>query len=41
MHNRSGYAMPKIGSNLVDPDGVAVVDQWISELTSCPVPPLY
>ena len=35
MHNRSGYAMPKLGSNLVDPDGVAVVDQWISEITSC------
>ena len=35
MHNRSGYAMPKIGSNLVDVDGVAVVDQWISELVDC------
>ena len=36
MHNRSGYAMPKLGSNLVDPEGMAVVDQWIREITSCP-----
>jgi hypothetical protein len=39
MHNRSGYAMPRLGSNLVDPDGVAVVDQWISGLTDCPSSP--
>lgn len=39
MHNRSGYAMPKIGSNLVDPDGVAVVDAWIRDLTGCPLAP--
>ena len=39
MHNRSGYAMPKIGSNVVDPDGAAVVDQWITELTGCPTGP--
>jgi len=31
--------MPKIGSNVVDPDGAAVVDQWITELTGCPTGP--
>jgi uncharacterized repeat protein (TIGR03806 family) len=37
MHDRTaGYTMPRIGSNLVDPTGTAVVDQWISELTACP-----
>jgi hypothetical protein len=41
MHNRAGYAMPKIGSNLVDTEGAAVVDQWIGELTSCAVAPSY
>jgi mono/diheme cytochrome c family protein len=39
MHNRAGYAMPKIGSNVVDPDGSAVVDQWITELMDCPTGP--
>ena len=39
MHNRSGYAMPKLGSNLVDPDGMAVVDAWIRATTSCPLAP--
>lgn len=39
MHNRSGYAMPKIGSNLVDSDGVAVVDAWIRATTECPLAP--
>lgn len=36
MHNRAGYGMPKIGSNLVDPEGVALLDQWISSITTCP-----
>lgn len=36
MHDRvAGYNMPRIGSNLVDPTGTAVVDQWIAELTGC------
>ena len=39
MHNRSGYAMPKLGSNLVDPEGMAVVDQWIREISVCPLAP--
>jgi mono/diheme cytochrome c family protein len=39
MHNRAGYAMPRIGSNVVDPDGSAVVDQWITQLTDCPTGP--
>jgi uncharacterized repeat protein (TIGR03806 family) len=39
MRNRDGYPMPKIGSNLVDPEGVAIVDQWISGITTCPTPP--
>jgi uncharacterized repeat protein (TIGR03806 family) len=37
MHDRvAGYTMPRIGSNLVDPTGTMVVDQWLSELTGCP-----
>jgi len=39
MHNRDGYPMPKIGSNVVDPVGAALVDQWISGITSCPASP--
>jgi uncharacterized repeat protein (TIGR03806 family) len=39
MHNRAGYAMPRLGTNLVDPDGAAVVDQWISELSGCQTSP--
>jgi hypothetical protein len=36
MHDRvAGYTMPRVGSNLVDPTGTAVVDQWISELAGC------
>jgi uncharacterized repeat protein (TIGR03806 family) len=36
MHDRTDYKMPKIGSNVVDPDGTAVVDAWITSLQSCP-----
>ena len=39
MHNRTGYAMPKLGSNVVDPDGTAVVDQWIRDIATCPSSP--
>jgi hypothetical protein len=41
MHNRAGYAMPKIDSNLVDPDGMAVVDAWIRDIAACPLAPSY
>jgi len=40
MHDRTIYAMPRLSSNLVDPDGTSVVDQWISGIASCPVAPL-
>jgi hypothetical protein len=40
MHDRrAGYTMPRIGSNLVDPTGTMVVDQWISDLPGCPTAP--
>jgi hypothetical protein len=38
MHDRMGYRMPKIGSNVADPDGTALIDEWIESLTSCPEP---
>ncbi len=36
MHDTGYYRMPKIGSSLVDPDGTALIDEWITSLTSCP-----
>jgi mono/diheme cytochrome c family protein len=40
MHDRGGgYTMPKLGSNVVDPNGTALVDRWISELPGCPEAP--
>jgi len=36
MHATTGQRMPKIGSNLVDTDGTALIDQWITSITSCP-----
>jgi len=39
MHDRTIYAMPRLSSNLVDPDGTSVVDQWISGIASCPLAP--
>jgi len=36
MHDRTIYKMPRIGSNLVDPEGSALVDDWITALTACP-----
>jgi hypothetical protein len=28
--------MPKVGSNLVDPNGTALIDAWITAKTTCP-----
>ncbi|KPK39181.1 MAG: hypothetical protein AMJ69_06375 [Gammaproteobacteria bacterium SG8_47] len=33
---RDGYAMPPLGSHLVDDLGVALIEEWIQELTTCP-----
>jgi hypothetical protein len=38
MHDRMGYRMPKIGSNVADPEGTALIDGWIESLTACPEP---
>jgi uncharacterized repeat protein (TIGR03806 family) len=35
MHTLTDTRMPKIGSNVVDPDGSALIDAWIADLT-CP-----
>jgi uncharacterized repeat protein (TIGR03806 family) len=36
MHATTGQRMPKLGSNVVDADGTALIDQWITSITSCP-----
>lgn len=36
MHDRTNYRMPKIGSNVADPTGTALIDEWITSLTGCP-----
>ena len=36
MHDTTTYRMPKIGSNVVDPSGTALIDAWITSITSCP-----
>jgi uncharacterized repeat protein (TIGR03806 family) len=37
MHSRDAMVqMPQVGSNVVDDDGVGVIDQWITSLTGCP-----
>jgi hypothetical protein len=36
MHASTGQRMPKLGSNVVDADGTALIDQWITSITSCP-----
>jgi hypothetical protein len=41
MHLRDGTVemplqMPMIGTNVVDAEGVAVIDEWIESLTACP-----
>jgi uncharacterized repeat protein (TIGR03806 family) len=36
MHDTTVYRMPKIGSNVVDPMGTALIDEWITSIQSCP-----
>jgi len=36
MHDTTDYRMPRIGSNVVDPDGAALIDEWITGMTDCP-----
>jgi uncharacterized repeat protein (TIGR03806 family) len=35
MNRRDANAMPPLGSNLVDADGVALIRDWIASLSSC------
>jgi hypothetical protein len=41
MHSLDAVRMPKIGSNVVDPQGTALIDQWITDMSTdaCPPPP--
>ncbi len=34
-NRRDGNAMPPLGSNRVDTDGVALLTQWVNSLTGC------
>jgi uncharacterized repeat protein (TIGR03806 family) len=36
MHDTTTYRMPKIGSNVVDPMGTALIDEWITSIQACP-----
>jgi uncharacterized repeat protein (TIGR03806 family) len=36
MHATDANRMPGIGSNIVDPSGTTLIDQWITALESCP-----
>jgi len=36
MKTRGANQMPPLGTSLIHPDGVAVVEDWIRSLTSCP-----
>lgn len=36
VHRRDAYAMPPLGSNLVDTVGAGVLDDWIASMGSCP-----
>jgi hypothetical protein len=37
MHSTiSGYRMPKLSSSVVDTAGTALIDQWITSITTCP-----
>jgi uncharacterized repeat protein (TIGR03806 family) len=36
IHALDASRMPPVGSSVVDPQGTALVDQWISSLTACP-----
>ncbi len=38
MHDRGPFQMPPLASALVDPDGTALVDDWIRSLPRCPGP---
>jgi hypothetical protein len=35
MHDTTSYRMPRIGSSVVDADGVELIDAWISAMTGC------
>jgi uncharacterized repeat protein (TIGR03806 family) len=39
MHSLDAVRMPKIGSNVVDPQGTALIDQWISDMPADACPP--
>lgn len=36
MRDRAGFRMPPVGSNVVDADGVALLEAWIDGLSGCP-----
>ncbi len=36
MHDTTDYRMPKVGSTVVDTDGTALIDEWITGITTCP-----
>jgi uncharacterized repeat protein (TIGR03806 family) len=36
MHDRTTYKMPKLGSNVADPTGTKLIDDWITAMTDCP-----
>jgi mono/diheme cytochrome c family protein len=36
MHDTGSYRMPKIGSSVVDPEGTALIDDWIRSIGTCP-----
>ena len=36
MHRRDKLAMPPLGTSIVDPEGTALIDDWISSLRTCP-----
>ena len=35
VHRRDEFAMPPVGSNVVDADGVALLTEWINSLSGC------
>ena len=39
MHALDGVRMPKIGSKVVDPEGTALIDQWITNMPTSACPP--
>jgi hypothetical protein len=36
MHALDSFRMPDIGTRVVDPQGTALVDAWITGLSACP-----